>query len=502
MSDLIIYVSTHLITLFLLSAIAAAGLWFLYSIDKSHYILYGFLVWFPFETVVIRFVPPETYSVVKYAPEIFLYAAAGASWLRYIYRHHRFFPRTAINRWLGAYLVIALVSLLLNHYPVFIWALGVRQLVRYVALFFFIVFEDFPLAIVKRVLVVGAVVMLIEVALGLLQYLAGGQLDRYLFFSDSIIVGDVATVGGDTEFWAPGQRIFATLGRYDRFGSFLALGLVMLFPWLYAFRSIQHGVWGTRKVCYWLALIFGGIALLFTYSRASWLAALAGIVTVGYFLRKNRALVKIGLALAGVAAAYLVVGAVYYNYVPAPDKPSESIAERLLEAVSWRSLRAGYEGYGRSFFIVNTPLMLVPNYPLFGVGPGNYGGGVAAALSNTRFYDAVHLPFGIQNTVGQIDNNWFSIWGEVGTLGLISWIGLFAVLFRHALRLARRASDSAVVAIAEGVCGAAVALIVLGWFGPYFEFRSLMVYFWTAAGILVVTSKQETASRVRIFHAK
>jgi len=93
------------------------------------------------------------------------------------------------------------------------------------------------------------------------------------------------------------------------------------------------------------------------------------------------------------------------------------------------------------------------------------------------------LPFGIQNFYGQIDNNWFAIWGEVGTLGLVAWALIFFQIAKVAWLVAKEDDfigellGSAVLGITAGVC-------VLGFFGPYFEFRSLMFYFWTLTGLM------------------
>jgi O-antigen ligase len=253
----------------------------------------------------------------------------------------------------------------------------------------------------------------------------------------------------------------------------------MLFPWFYVLRKPE------QREKWWVAFVLSLTALLLTYSRASWLAFLAGMFTIGYFLMHDRRLFKI-LATGGfLIAFYLLFVTITQNLgTGTVDQSSrQSLRDRLVESVSLYSWRQSYEGYGRFFFIINTPLTVVRNSPLFGVGPGNYGGGVAAALDNRRIYDVLHLPFGIQNAYGQIDNNWLSIWGETGTLGLIIWILLFVEIFRSANKVQAHSKDIIQKTIAQGLCGAVVALSVLGFFGPYFEFRTLMMYFWLVVGI-------------------
>ncbi|MBI5728851.1 MAG: O-antigen ligase family protein [Candidatus Magasanikbacteria bacterium] len=438
------------------------------------------LIWFPLENLILRYTPIEYYAPVKYFPEVLIYSALLVGWYRYAKRAQRFFLRLPLNKWFLAFIAAAVVSLALNWYNLAIWFLGLRQILRFSFIFIIVLFEDYPDTVIRRFLWLGAGMVLFEAALGLIQYLSGGALDRYLFFSDSVSIAGVAELEGLQQFWAPGERVFATLGRYDRLGSLLALGLTMIFPWLYVLKKERHQLWWCG------AMLVGGVALILTYSRSSWIAAVVGIVTIGYGLVRDKRILKLATVLGGVLAAYLLFIVVTNNYGGgALDKPSQTFPERIIEAVSVYSWRQNYEGYGRFFFIVNTPLMVVRYYPLFGVGSGNYGGGVAAALGNTKVYDTLHLPFGIQNTFGQIDNNWLSLWGEIGTVGLLCWIMILVTIFKTARIVSVRSPTVTERTVAQGLCGVVVGVMIMAYFGPFFEFRSLMLYFWLLVGIVM-----------------
>jgi hypothetical protein len=478
MFDVISFVPAASFTLVLLGFLLVLGLMTIFSLQKTEFILYALLIWFPLETVVLRYSPSEYYAVIKYLPEVLIYSTLVISWTKYIKRTNRFFPSTPLNLWLLAFLGVALVSLLSNWYNPVIWFLGLRQLLRFVLIFIIFLFEDYDVSVIRNFLWIGAAIVVGESILGLFQYLTGGELDKYLFFTDSISIGPIE-LEGVQQNWAPGQRVFATLGRYDRLGSLLSIGLVMLFPWYYVLKTPEN------RERWWGGFIVGVMALVLTYSRASWLAFLAGMFTIGYFLVEDRRLFRT-LTIGGIiVAAYLLFVIITQSFGSATvELPGKlSVRDRLVEAVSFYSWQQSYEGYGRFFFIINTPRMVVLNSPLFGVGPGNYGGGVAASLTNTAVYDRLHLPFGIQNSYGQIDNNWLSIWGEFGTLGLLVWIMIFRSIYKSAYYVHKHSEDVIQKTIAQGLCGATISLSVLGFFGPYFEFRSLMVYFWLTVGI-------------------
>ena len=279
------------------------------------------------------------------------------------------------------------------------------------------------------------------------------------------------------------------MGRYDQLGGFLTLGLIMLFPWLYYFKKPDRKLWWV------VGMIVGALALVLTMSRASWIAAFLGMAVVGIVRHRDRRVYSaVGiffLALIVYLAAFIFAN---NNVRSLTERPNQTLAERIVEAGSFGAWRASYEGYGRFFFIVNTPLLVVARSPLFGVGPGNYGGGAAAALVNTAVYDRLHLPFGIEGVMGQIDNNWLSIWGEVGTIGLFAWVMIFAAIYRSAAGVAAIRPAREDQAMADGVAGLAVGIAVIGFFGPYFEFRSLMFYFWLAVGAVLLARENKLNS--------
>lgn len=478
MLNLSAFLPASSLTLVLFGLVLILSLLLFFSWEKTEYILYALLVWFPIETLVLRYTPASFYSLIKYFPEVLIYSTFFVSWFRFIDRKKRIFPATPINPHLIVFLLICGVSLLSNWYSPTTWFLGIRQVLRFVLIFFIVLFENYSHDILKNFLKIGLVVVMGEAALAVIQYLSGGFFDKYLFFTDSISVGSIQ-LEGIQESWAPGQRAFATLGRYDRLGSLLVIGLAMLFPWFYTLKT------QLQKERWWIAFTLGVVALVLTYSRANWIAFVAAMITIGYFLMKDRRIFKLTAIFGGLLGAYLLLVLVTQSFgTGSVDQTGkQSIRDRIVEAVSPYSWQQSYEGYGRFFFIINTPLMVVARYPLFGVGPGNYGGGVAAALLNKNVYDQLHLPFGIQNTYGQIDNNWFSLWGETGTLGLIIWILLFSTIYQSAKHVRDHSEDLVQKTVAEGVCGATVAIVILGFFGPYFEFRTLMVYYWLAVGI-------------------
>ena len=488
MDTILAYIWPSYLSLFFLIIIFLLGLWLVFRLEKSELFLYLLLIWFPLESLILRYTPIDYFVYVKYIPELLLYGVFFAGWIFFVKRTGRLIPyRNPIFKWIILFIIVASISLFINQYHPLVWALGLRQLLRFVLVFFVIIFMDYSKSSIKKILWFGLFMLLLEAFFGIIQYAFGGALDRYLFSTQVVTIGNSAVLGGLEQFWTPGSRVFATMGRYDQLGGFLALGLIMLFPWFYKIKdnTIKFGLFTV-----FFTLLF---ALVLTYSRASWLAVIVGIFMIGVVLKKDKRIMT-GFVFA-MLALVLYLGFFIFttsNALSITDKPTQSLQERVLEAVSLKSWQESYEGYGRIFFIINTPLMVVPSSPFFGVGPGNYGGGVAAALLNTEVYDRLCLPFGIQNIFGQIDNSLFSIWGEVGTVGFLVWLLMFFSLWRGSSYVMEKYDKKKLENIIEECFYVLIpAVLVLAFFGPYLEFRTLMFYFWLIAGIVSLYWRRE-----------
>lgn len=482
-NNLINLVSANFLTCFELTTILVLSLYLVFKTKRSYLIILAILIWYPLENFLFNYIPSEYFVFFKYFPEVLLYLTGAISWVLYVKRTGRLFPYTPLNKVFLLFLGAAFLGWIFNRYSFGIWFLGLRQILRYSVVFWIIILEDYEDRIVKMLLYFVLGVMGFEALLGLIQYLSGGVLDKYLFFSRSF--GVASSYLGDLEqFWEPGTRVFATLGRYDQLGSFLFLGLVLL---LSIFYGLNNSEFFKNKKVLAVSGVIGVLVLALTYSRASYLAFLVALLAISWFLKKDKRIIKFLLVGFALGAAYLGIFAMTYDYnvLNIVDKPRETLAERFFEIFSPRSLVDGYYGYGRVFFLINTPLVVVKSSPIWGVGLGNYGDGVAASLNNTTVYDRLGLPFGIQNFYGQIDNNWFALWGEVGTFGVLAWAWIFYTVFKIAWDKSKKENkDFWGGVLSRAMVGITLGIAVLGFFGPYFEFRSLMFYFWLLTGLL------------------
>ncbi|MBU1148699.1 hypothetical protein KKI23_01275, partial [Patescibacteria group bacterium] len=125
------------------------------------------------------------------------------------------------------------------------------------------------------------------------------------------------------------------------------------------------------------------------------------------------------------------------------------------------------------------------------VGPGSYGGGAAASLHNTEVYEKLGLPFGIFGSSGHIDNNWMSLWGETGTLGVIFYGWMLMALFVFVHKVFKASQDRFTKGLSLGFLAALLAVSFQAFLGTYFEVRTLSLYLWLIAGLITVLAYQQ-----------
>lgn len=465
-------------------AVCITAALFIITMLRPRWTLLFLAVWIPLEPFLLKFVPDELYLYSRYFSEGLIYILALTVLIRILLGSKRW-KQTPLDFPFVLFLIVLGISAIANAVPASIAILGIRQILRFIVLFFVVMYLYPAQEFVRRLVTVMLVVVALESLLGIAQAFGGGAFDEFLIPSERKFFESIQLTTGVSQFWDPGSRVFATLGRYDQLGTFLSFFLLLAVGLLY-----ERGLGTERRQLLLAVLALGLPALLLTYSRASWFGLLVGLLFIGIWLRRDRRVFIGFLLFLGIVSGYLAYSGIV---VPAltEERGPQTVAERFFEAFSYERWRSEYFGRGRLYWIVQTPLTVVRHAPLFGVGPGSFGGGAAAALGNTRAYDALGLAFGVSGTEGYIDNNWFSLWGETGTIGLAIYLWMYGVLVAVAVRVFRWSTDPFVRGLAAGLAGALVAVALQAFLGTYLEARTLALYVWLIAGCVVVLGRRE-----------
>lgn len=440
-------------------------------------------LYLPFEPFLLTLVPNDLYIFVRYLSEGLIYLLCAVVLWRLLIGQQKL-KSSPIDLPFALFLTVLLAAALINAVPPSAAILGARQILRFL-LVFFLVLNLRPSATYIKQLTIGLFsVLAFEAVLGYLQVLSGGALDAILLPAASKTLGDITLTSGVVQYWDPGSRAFATFGRYDLFGNFLAFFLPIIVAYFYEMKLRPP------RPLYWLIPFLGLPVLIFTYSRASWFAFLIAFLVISVGLFRDRRVVLAFAAFAIVALGYIGLTGLNVRFIT--EVPGQTLVERFYESFSITRWRGEYYGLGRVFWMVQVPNVVVPSAPLFGVGPGQFGGGAAAALGQTRVYDRLGLPFGVFGTDGYIDNNWFALWAETGTLGLLAYLWMYIILFRSGLRLGREGQSPWVRALGKGYAAALCGAVLIAFLSTALEIRTFGFYLWLYGGFVMVLLELKT----------
>jgi hypothetical protein len=449
---------------------------------RPTYSLAFLLLYLPLEPFILKWIPDDIYVFARFFSETLIYLLAAAVIWKLISRAERYKVTRADLPFI-LFVLMIIVSAVLNFIQPLQASIGARQILRFMLLFFITV-QLAPSKIWLRNLFIGLFAILaLQITLGYAQTLFGESIDGFLLPSEARTYGEIQITSGTVQFWDPGKRVFGTLGRYDRLGTFMAILMLMLVALLYEPKFKEYH----RPI---LVLLLAAMpVLIFSYSRSAWFGFLLGFFFIALYMKRDRrVLFATSLAVGAIGIYLLGTGLVVNRLI---DTPEQGITERFFETFSVARWRGEYYGLGRVFWIVQTVAVVTPASPLFGHGPGTYGGGAVAALGNTKVYDELGLPFGVYGTEGYIDNSWFSIWGETGTLGIIFFLWIYLTIFFACIRLYHKSSSPETQTFALAVASMMIAMALNSFLATFFEVRTLAPYIWVFGGMVIVLANEE-----------
>ncbi|MFH0818636.1 MAG: O-antigen ligase family protein [Patescibacteria group bacterium] len=450
-----------------------------FFIKKPQQAIMFLFAWIPLESVFINFIPESVFLYVRYFPEVIIYSLLLLVLLRPKKNTSPVLDLSKFNLWLLFFIVLGILSALINAVEISVAVLAIRQIIRFIFLAIIIARINITKAWFGKFWKILGGLYIFEVVLGIIQYITNGKLDQYLLPSSSVGSGQIYGFTGVYQFWEVGSRVFATLGRYDRYGAYIGF-ITILFAAIFLSkdRRLMYSKWS------WLMFAGGCVAVLFSSSRAAIFGMVVSLLwLVVIIMKKWWLLIVSGLCFAFMAAGifiYTSYEGININYLV--DSPQASIIERLIEPFSRKSLLANYYYYGRTFWLINTPAVVVKSSPFLGVGPGQFGSGTAQQLNQRQAYQDLHLPFGAAGEIGVIDDSWMSLWGEFGTLGLIAFMALLFLSYK--LLNAENEKDRSLQYLSYGAQAGIIFIVFISLFANHFEIRSTMILLWLLPALI------------------
>ena len=243
-------------------------------------------------------------------------------------------------------------------------------------------------------------------------------------------------------------RAFAFFGSPNVLGAVLAIVAL-----------VSAGIYFSEKNKYMVTIsVLATIVTVFTFSRSAWLGLVAGILVV-LVIKNWKLVLLLPLALFALFSSQ-VRTRIFTIFTP------NYWFDSSLDGRLWS---------------INNGFNILSKYPIFGTGPGTYGGQLAINYSSPVYLQ------GIQNGYVPLyftDNQWLQLLVQTGIIGIILFILFCVQMFYQLVSKYNKHGDM----ITLGILGGFVAFLITGFFGNVLEFGAISVFM----GILLGISLNET----------
>lgn len=242
-------------------------------------------------------------------------------------------------------------------------------------------------------------------------------------------------------------RVGGTVGSPNEASAYLSL----LLPLAACVLFLDVKLWQKWLAC--LVLGFGGIAILFTYSRGGWIALVLSAIIIGFVLLRTRgASLKAPL---GILALLTLLYLPFHGVISARlfgDDEGSAVSRIPLTMLAFR---------------------MIEDHPILGVGANNFS--VAMQPYLTSYFRSGFLYV--------VHNKYLLIWSETGIGGLLAYLAFLFGALRTGWRCWKQ-NDRYLSILALGITAAIVGDLVHMNF-DVFQIGPVQELLWLLAGLLI-----------------
>lgn len=476
--------------------------WFTQNPDK--FIIFV-AVFIPFEDFVIKWLPLSIQNYARYILEVLIVTIFLLVVLKYWHKRGLKWHRDILNFSLGIFLILSFLSAIANNVPIFIYFLSLKNLLRYMFLYYMLSFLNLPLSYIKRLTIIMISVAVVQAVLGITEEVVGLSVTNFLK-SNTTGFTTLTGIANPLVFWAKAKPS-GTIGLYSSYGVFLVFWSI--------FTLTKFLIAPSKNKRYVLLFFILSIGVFVSRARTSWVLLIIGIILSMFFLKRrwlvNGAMISISIIL----ATLLVWGSINIFGPQGPqvtdwdtliismreDTPifqAESVLQRLGEVLTieyWRKA-------SRVVTLTITLPEILRNYPFLGVGPGTMGSEVTGGGSTSP---GIYPQYSHQNwldvpenvVIWTADTGFVAMIAQFGLLGVLPW-GIFLwLLFKMSWRNFTRSKIPFVSWFSAGMLVNIILFFLTEFGGHYITYRAYGVYFWIWAGCMVNIHRFQNTERLQ-----
>ncbi|WP_054968887.1 O-antigen ligase family protein [Alicyclobacillus ferrooxydans] len=248
-------------------------------------------------------------------------------------------------------------------------------------------------------------------------------------------------------------RVFSVFLSCNELGAYMALML----PVIGGF--VLYDTNRTRKWLLGLGMIPCALTLVFTFSRAAWFSLGLAVVIVAIVFER-----RLLIVLAVLFASSFLVSSVRHRITD------------LLSPIYW--IKSAHGGRVQRW---HQAFQAMRGDPLFGAGPGHYGGSLAA-YNDFSLYS---------------DNYYAKILGEAGLVGLILFLAMHISLLRDLWSRVQRTAGRKRLVFLGGLTGL-LSVLIHNMFENVFEYPEMSLCYFFLMAIFLVWGQTEISGGVEV----
>lgn len=476
-----IIVNINPLVAYIFTGIAAFIMFFFRS--RESIILYS--AYFAFEDTILLHTPDNLVLLLKYLGDILVLAAFFGTFAKLAIRRYTLnaLQGNSLHIPLILFLLCGFLSTVVNSVPTFLSFVVIRQILRFIVIYYAIVFaaqSEWTQKDMRTIIKIIVSLVLIQAGLGYLQTLLGPEspLIQSIFLSkpSGVQLEDFPVIT-QRPIVVPGRpTIIGTLLVSNTVGIFLVFGFCLLIG-LYSVPGNR-----AKRLKLLLAMGFLLAGILLTYSRQSFYAALLGTLTIALIQKNVKLIFASILVLAGLTLYFIQI-----KGLKVWDPQKITLPQHIVSPFHPAYLER-FKGSDRLMAATQiVPMFLKTKYALLGLGPGAIGSGFGSLY---MYYDA-YKKLGIHPSqidyinLAVADFGFGAILMQFGIIGFISFFGIFLSLFRyihhHVLPYIK---DPFWQGLTIGFLGYIVALVASNVGFVNLGIRQIAFYFWAAAGVV------------------
>ena len=440
-------------------------------------IIYGLTLYIPFEDFILKWLPvsSEVYSYSRFASELLIYSLLLLVISNKIINNNSI-QRTPIDLPLLTFISIGIASIIVNSAPLLGGIIGIRTLLRYVAIYYIIVNIHINTRQIRRFLLIIISIGVAESLIAVIQYFSGLNVFWLPRDTNLEIAGYTKSfnvLAGEIEKGA----VIGTLGHTINMSLYLLITFIITLSIIY----VPHRISGIMKLFLFILLFLMYIAITFTYSISSSIASLLAIPIVLIHLKRKKILLRytaLGLVLLSslVIIAMIRDNNIAHEYTePKKDHVSSIDNIRLIFSSDYLKRTEG----SRQWILREVGSTLINSFTLIGYSPDEKTarnrivdiseGSLHRLLTHSAFEDVY----------------WIAILAYFGLVGLSLYIWILFKLYACAIHVIKKSGHYYRSVIGTVAASLVIITGMMTFLVRTFEFRAFGFHFWLLAGLMM-----------------